>query len=267
MERWNIRPAFRDNFGREFLTIDEAFRAECEHVRGTVDNSHSVRKIGATTSYYMKIYTARNGLKASLLGSNAEREFNNLLFMESVGVLVPPVVAHGERDCADGRHQSVLVTQEVENSVDLRLLAETNHSLLGNRQWFNSLSTKLARAVAQLHQHRFAHNDLNWRNILVVADDDPQVYLLDCARGRRWIAPFLQFRIIKDLTHLDKFGQRYLTRTQRLHFYLAYCGERRLSAASKRRLRRILTRQADARHQPTDYSAAHDEQERVKSRH
>ena len=258
MKRWNIRPAFSDDFGRQFPTMDDAFNAECEHVRGTLDNSHSVRKIGATTSYYMKIYAMRSGLKARLLGSNAKREFNNLLYMESLGVLVPPVVAHGERDCADGRHQSVLVTQEVENSVDLRLLAETNHPLLRDRKWFDSMSTKLAQAVAQLHQHRFAHNDLNWRNILVVPDDDPQVYLFDCARGRRWIAPFLQFRIVKDLTHLDKFGQVYLSRTQRLRFYLTYCGEQRLSAASKRRLRRVLSRQVGARHQQTDYSAAAD---------
>jgi RIO-like serine/threonine protein kinase len=142
--------------------------------------------------------------------------------------------------------------------VDLRQLAETNHPLLRDRKWFESMSTKLAKAVAQLHQHRFAHNDLNWRNILVVPDDDPQVYLIDCARGRRWIAPFLQFRIVKDLTHLDKFGQVYLSRTQRLRFYLTYCGERRLSAASKRRLRRVLARQVGARHQQTDYSAAAD---------
>lgn len=258
MEGWNIRPAYREDFGRQFPTMDEAFAAECEYVRGVIGGSHSVRKIGATTSYYMKIYTARSGLKARLFGSNAEREFNNLLYMESIGVLVPPVVAHGERTCADGLHQSVLVTQEVENSVDLRLLAEANHPLLRNRKWFDSMSTKLAQAVAQLHQHRFAHNDLNWRNILVVPDDDPQVYLFDCARGRRWIAPFLRFRIVKDLTHLDKLGQVYLSRTQRLRFYLTYCGEQRLSAASKRRLRRLLTRQADARHQPTDYSAAAD---------
>ena len=55
----------------------------------------------------------------------------------------------------------------------------------------------------------------------------------------RW-GPVLRYRIIKDLACLDKVAKQQLSRTQRLRFYLQYRGRQRLSAADKRRLRKII---------------------------
>ena len=68
----------------------------------------------------------------------------------------------------------------------------------------------------------------------------PTVYLIDCPTGGYWFGPFLTYRKIKDLACLDKLGCRYLSRVQRLRFYLDYIGHARLSADDKQRIRKIV---------------------------
>ena len=260
MESWEIQPTYTEDFGRRFRTLDALLAADSERVGRNRSGGHMVHKIqGTDTAYFVKVYLGCKSLKTRLIGNDAEREFNNLLYMKSLGVPVPAVVAFGERSCADGVQQSLLVTEQVENSVDLAFLADSHHPLLGNKKWFDTLITRLAQAVGRIHRDGFTHNDLNWRNVLVVLNEEPQVYLCDCPKGRRWFSPLLQFRIAKDLTHLDKYGRKYLTRTQRLRFYKAYCGERRVSPASKLLLRKVLSRQVDEKYRPvyhTDLKAS-----------
>jgi hypothetical protein len=50
----------------------------------------------------------------------------------------------------------------------------------------------------------------------------------------------LRYRIAKDLACLDKVAKYTLSRTQRLRFYLQYCGRQHLNAADKRRVRQIV---------------------------
>ena len=64
--------------------------------------------------------------------------------------------------------------------------------------------------------------------------------MIDCPNGAFWRGPLLRYRIVKDLACLDKIGKYRLSRTQRLRFYLDYAGHDRLSAADKRRIRKVL---------------------------
>lgn len=107
-----------------------------------------------------------------------------------------------------------------------------------------------------MHDGRFAHNDLNWRNILVRPDgDQPRVWLFDCPNGRRWVWPFLGFRIAKDLTHLDKMGRRYLRASQRWRFFRHYCRGMAKSPQAKALARRVLRRKVNNKYRPMPLQA------------
>ena len=102
-------------------------------------------------------------------------------------------------------------------------MVQNRPKLFSNRSWVAQVITQVAEITRTLHQHRFCHNDLKWRNILVSEDvERPQVYLIDCPVGQRLFGPFLSHRFIKDLACLDKVGRRALSRTQRLRFYKEY---------------------------------------------
>lgn len=53
-----------------------------------------------------------------------------------------------------------------------------------------------------MHDNRFTHNDLKWRNLLI--DDDDKLFLIDCPNGDFWRGFWLKYRITKDLACLDK---------------------------------------------------------------
>lgn len=102
----------------------------------------------------------------------------------------------------------------------------------------SNISRQLASYTRTLHGHRFTHNDLKWRNLLV--NDNAELFFIDCPTGSFWWGPLLRYRIIKDLACLDKVAKRVLSRTQRLRFYLQYRGRSRLSNGDKRRVLQIL---------------------------
>ena len=116
--------------------------------------------------------------------------------------------------------------------------------------WFRALCQALGSQVRRMHAAGFAHNDLNWRNVLVVPDPVPQAWLFDCPNGRRWWPPLLGFHVAKDLTHLDKMGRRWLSARQRLRFFHAYTGHRPLRDADRALLRRVLQRPVDPKYLP-----------------
>ncbi len=91
-----------------------------------------------------------------------------------------------------------------------------------------------------MHRHRFVHNDLKFRNVLVDFSNCPEVYIIDCPLGRRLFGPLFQRGIVKDLACLDRVAKRYLSRSQRLRFYKKYQGTDRLTTRHRRQIRRIL---------------------------
>jgi hypothetical protein len=102
-------------------------------------------------------------------------------------------------------------------------MANNQPDLFKTRSWVKQVISQVAEITRTLHQHRFCHNDLKWRNLLATQQlESPKVYLIDCPLGQRFFGPFLTSRIIKDLACLDKDGRRTLSRTQRLRFYKEY---------------------------------------------
>lgn len=172
------------------------------------------------------------------LRTPVDTERRNLALFRKWGIPVAlPLVWGTERRCL--RYlRGALVTQEIPGTTDMATLATRGDPRLHDRKWLDPVSRQLADATRTMHAHRFAHNDLKWRNLLV--DASGKLFLIDCPAGRFWRGPFLQRRIIKDLACLDKVARHHLSRTRRLRFYLQYCNRSRLLPEDRPRIRRIM---------------------------
>jgi heptose I phosphotransferase len=172
--------------------------------------------------------TRRDGLR--FLAAYFRRPLRDILRDEA------PLLRHLERE--GRRLRQRFLRKHAPRTMDLAELARVSDPRLRDRGWVAELSRQLAAATRVMHAHRFAHNDLKWRNLLV--DDQRRLYLIDCPAGKTWWGPFLRHRIVKDLACLDKVAKYQLSRTRRLRFYLDYLGKPRLEAADKKQLRHIL---------------------------
>lgn len=239
-------------FTRGVASLDDALQPIGEQVSGGEDSTCRVfrREIGGDV-FFIKNYQANEFQWRNFLGySKVHTEWRNLLFFRSLGLHIPEPIAFGERRKGFVFKAGVLVSAEIPGAVDLAWLVEQRPELFANREWFASLCSALGEPLRRLHDTGFAHNDLNWRNVLLTLEPSLKVYFFDCPTGRRWPAPFRQFRIRKDLAHLDKMGRRHLSRSQRLRFYLGYSGRARLNSQDKALIRKVVGRTVDSKYNP-----------------
>lgn len=227
--------------GDVFSSIDAVWRLKGEKI--TSDKMSSVERVTLDGRvFYVKRYLNVAGRLASLLGfSRARLEWENLQHFHRWGLPVADLVAYGQARWGLSSRRGYVVTAEVQGSVDMATLAINQPQRFQFSSGSLSLIHQVARAARVMHQHRFAHNDLKWRNVLVSgANDEPLIHLIDCPSGRFWWGPFFQYRRIKDLACLDKVARVAVTRSQRLRFYLAYKQINKLSAADKREIAKVV---------------------------
>jgi hypothetical protein len=245
---WHFNPDFR---GREaerlFGNLPATFAADGEPIAS--DKLSRVLRVSSEgRRYYVKRYTGNGrhllhrwfGLRGLLAPQRVVREWENLQLFRQWGIPTATLVAWGLERTHGSFVRGALVTEEIPDTTDLARLAREGDARLRNRRWVAGISRQIARHTRRLHDEGFAHNDLKWRNLLVDNGPEPTVYLIDCPSGGFWRGPLLRYRIVKDLACLDKVAKYHLSRTQRLRFYLDYTGHTTLSAADKRRLRKIL---------------------------
>lgn len=245
---WQVfEPGINCDFAAGVTDLAGALALEGQRVSGADHSNVRVDRVDiAGRSYFVKKYqVTRPGFRDLLVKSKARREWDNLLFFRELGIPTPLPVAVGERREKGVFREGVLVTAEVEGAMDLEALADSGNPCLHEPAWFRQLCAGLANPLRRLHDLGFTHNDLHWRNILITLEPELVVYFFDCPAGRRWIWPFLSFRIVKDLTHLDKMGHRHLRWSERLYFYLTYSGRERLNEKDKKTIRRVLKRDRD----------------------
>ncbi len=247
-----IKWFFNSNFvgmdaERLFGTLHATFSVAGERVSAAPLSS--VDRVAADgTRYYVKRYVGNGksawhrwfGLRGFLAPQRVVQEWENLIRFQQWGIPTATLVSWGIERRFGYFIRGALVTKEIPSTLDMGEMDNNNDSRLSDRYWVAQVVSQVARYVRRLHAEKFAHNDLHWRNLLVDTGSPPTVYLIDCPRGRFWFGPMLQYRIVKDLACLDKVGRLRLSRTQRLRFYLDYCGRHRLSVADKRRIRKIL---------------------------
>lgn len=159
--------------------------------------------------------------------------------LAQIGIQTPKIVAYGTRWGRLFEKQSFIITEEISgSSLEKHLpdcLTDLNplHNPVPRRQFL----AQLADWVAVFHGSGFCHRDLYLSHIFLTEDN--RLVLIDLHRTFR---PRLlrQRWHLKDLTQLYYSAPRqWISRTDRLRFYLRYVGRRKLTAADRRLIRKI----------------------------
>lgn len=237
MPGWKLGSAYSD-LAEDFGSLDAVFALQGESV--TLDPLSEVIRVNRNgVNYYVKRYVgAGKGLRRYLGKPRVKSEWQNLKRFAKWGIPTAEVVAWGLERRGAAYARGAMITRELPNTEDLSALAGRHDPRLADRDWVDTVSRQLAGYTRIMHDKRFTHNDLKWRNLLV--DDEPKLFLIDCPNGDFWRGFWLKYRITKDLACLDKVAKYHLSATQRLRFYLQYRQCDRLDADDKKRIRHVV---------------------------
>ncbi len=237
MSSWQLVDAYQA-LQADFGSLEQVFALQGERI--TYDPlSELIRVNRHGIDYYVKRYrNAGKGLRRYAARPRIKAEWQNLKRFAKWGIPTAEVIAQGLERKAGAFVRGAMITREIPDSRDLADLANQGSPLLEDRLWVKQVSAQVADAARIMHSHKFTHNDLKWRNLLV--DEQLKVYLIDCPAGTFWWGPMLRYRIIKDLACLDKVAKYHLSNTQRLRFYLQYCQRARLNAYDKKQIGKIV---------------------------
>lgn len=223
-----------------FRSLESVFALEGEPITKSSLCSVSRVELDGNTYFVKKYEKAGEGAGVLALTSKGRREWNNLLAFQQWGLPAAKLAAYGEQSLWSMPRKAVVITRGIDDSRDLAQLYKEDAPELKDPVWVQQVSQQVAHASRVMHQHKFAHNDWKWRNILVRnTDQGPEVFMIDCPSGQHWMEPFFEYRRIKDIACLDKIAHKVLSRSQRLCFYLGYVQRRRLTAKDKNDIRKI----------------------------
>ena len=250
MTGWTLNPAYA-HLAEDFGTLATVFALDGERLTHA-PRSEVIRVTQQGVRYYVKRYNAgsprngmrrwlrnlRHGLRNFLPRPRVQAEWENLEHFAQWGIPTAEIVASGLERKFGAFWRGALITRELEGTEDLRALHERHDPRLQDRRWVARLCAQIAAHTRTLHAHRFVHNDLKWRNLLV--DQNGTVYFIDCPLGDFWRGPMLRHRMEKDLATLDKVARHCLSASVRLRFYLDYRQHTRLTKQDKASIRRIV---------------------------
>jgi tRNA A-37 threonylcarbamoyl transferase component Bud32 len=236
---WFIEEAYKgEGFLQACGSLDAVFTLQGEQI--SKDKISDVIKVALDgKNFYVKRYFKPRSKKLGWFKrSRVRAEWENLQFFSSLGIPTPLLVAWGEQN-QNGLFRGALITEELKDAQDLAVLNNDGSALFDDASWFRHTAYKVAQYTRLMHDQKFMHLDLKWRNILVEVGDRPEVFFFDCPSGRQLSALFFRRGRIKDLACLDKIGRKRLRRTQRLAFYKYYAGCDKLSLRDKVMVRKI----------------------------
>jgi tRNA A-37 threonylcarbamoyl transferase component Bud32 len=246
---WILNPDYAQ-LNADFGSLEAVFALQGERLT-SAPRSEVIRVERAGVRYYIKRYGAdanghwlralRHALLDFLPRPRIKAEWQNLQQFAKWNIPVPEMVAWGMERRFGAFHRGALITRELVGAEDLASLAQRGDPRFSDGQWLQRLSRQIATYTRTLHEHRFAHNDLKWRNILV--DQADKVWCIDCPLGGYWFGALLAYRQTKDLACLDKLARHHLSATQRLRFYRLYRdypARARLDRRAKKQIRAIV---------------------------
>jgi tRNA A-37 threonylcarbamoyl transferase component Bud32 len=172
--------------------------------------------------------------------ASAEREA--IEDLAAAGVGVPGVAACGQQWGILFERRSFLMTEEIHDSQSLERRLPPCFDDPTALQARRDFIRRLAGFIKRFHATGRRHRDLYLSHIF--CSDAGGFCLIDLARASR---PILQRRFqIKDLAQLHySCPARSFSRTDRMRFYLAYAGHRRLEPQDKSLLRAIVRKTAN----------------------
>lgn len=238
MSEWRLNDGASTAEVQAFATLDAVFAMQGREITRDPISQVILCELQGQRYYIKRYFGAGKGMRRFIGRPRVKAEWQNLKRFAKWGVPTAPIVGFGLEREGLAFSRGALITRELTGTEDMAQLAERNAPCLQDSQWIDTVSRQLAVATRTLHEHNFAHNDLKWRNLLV--NEAKDLFLIDCPAGSFWWGPMLRYRIIKDLACLDKVAKYHLTRTQRLRFYLQYCGHDQLDSRDKKYLRQIV---------------------------
>ncbi len=237
MDRIEILPVYRKFFppeeSRDIEVIAERFGLD---LSGRRQRSRLARAMlrdadGSGLDAFLKVYTYRSGpLSGWFRRCLGPREARHLLQFRRWGIPAAPVVGWGVRRSAGGLRRAIgfVITESAARATPL-LEFWTGCDQPSDPERRLRLIADLAEQVALMHRRGFCHQDLKWRNLLVVPNPEPghsPWVWIDCPNGYRSPIPWrLRHGRIKDLATLDKVARFRCTQEERMAFVRAYLGE------------------------------------------
>lgn len=193
----------------------------------------------------------RGALRGTFLGrSKVRREFENLARLRAWGFEAPAPVAWGEERVGGWLARSFLISEGVPEPVPLDEFirdvlsarpAEVQRALRAE------LIDRVADLTRRLHDRRFVHYDLFWRNIIVSGSSLAHLAVIDAHKGRVWRSGTGGRSRAADLAALDAPAPQFFRRTERLRLFLRYRGHARLTGEDKALVRATLRAAAPMR--------------------
>lgn len=237
MSGWNLAPGYA-GLTDEFGSLQAVFALQGRRLTRDPLSEVILVELAGVRYYVKRYWGGGKGLRRFVGRPRVKAEWQNLKNFAKWGIPTAPIVGYGLERRMGTFVRGALITRELENTLDMAHMAKQQDPRFGDSRWVAAISAQLARATRALHDHHFAHNDLKWRNLLV--NERAELFLIDCPTGAFWWGPLLSYRMVKDLACLDKVASKVLSRSQRLRFYLQYCGRQRLNCSDKRRVRKIV---------------------------
>jgi len=245
---WSILPTkHQSEIAEHFPTMDGIFNIDAPIISKSIQSEIFAYTVDHK-KFFIKRYRRSLGFASWLGFSRFNIETRNQRWFNQMHLPSAPVIAYGEERFLFKTLRGVLITEEIPDTVDLADLAQNHPEQFTDVIWCRNLLNQIANILRFFHSHRFCHNDLHWRNILVQNTDTVnkvQVYLIDCPFGRRLVWPFLEYKKLKDLANIDKLAPNHFSRTQRLRFFLAYRNTTSLRAEDKVMISKILQHKAN----------------------
>ncbi len=233
-----VRGAYENSAGR---AIASSGSTEVREVELTGADSAPPRVIFIKRYWFPSFASRWNGaLRGTLFGrSKVRREFDNLAWLRAHGFDAPLPVAWGEERSGGWLKRSLLISEGIPEPVALsKFIRDTLPSRPAAAR--RELIERLAALTRRLHEQRFVHHDLFWRNIILTGESLDRFALIDAHKGRVWRAGTEQGSRGADLAALDAPAPWYFRRTERMRFFLRYRGHARLTPEDKALLHATL---------------------------
>ncbi|MEJ2704745.1 MAG: lipopolysaccharide kinase InaA family protein [Sedimentisphaerales bacterium] len=183
----------------------------------------------------------KNWLTARGRKTCARLEVTAAMELAAEGIAAPRLVSYGEQWGALFEKRSFLVTEKIPNAdaIERRLPGYfEGPPTRANLRLRRGFIARLAKFIKRFHQTHYRHRDLYFSHIF--CDDEGRFFLIDLARAFKPAVLDQRFRV-KDLAQVYYSAPaRHFSKTDRLRFYVAYAGWRKLTAEDKAVIRRVI---------------------------
>jgi tRNA A-37 threonylcarbamoyl transferase component Bud32 len=173
---------------------------------------------------YMKHYSYKKAKRWRfwLRASKAAVETWGFAEFAKVGIPTPEVLVYGERRKFGFLREALIVTREIERSMDLTSFAEAAFQPWLNEAIYDQIGSRLCSQLAAAHSARLFHRDLKWKNILIQETSDGYVPVwIDCPRAS-YKRILCKTEISRELASLCRDAEGYVSVGKRLEFFEAY---------------------------------------------